>query len=63
MTDLWARDAWELADGVRKGELSAVELLDVALERIEANNDDLNAVIYLDADAAGARARARSTLR
>ena len=29
MTELWERDAWELADGVRAGELSAVELLDV----------------------------------
>jgi aspartyl-tRNA(Asn)/glutamyl-tRNA(Gln) amidotransferase subunit A len=57
VTDLWARDAWELADGVRAGDLSAVDLLDASLERIEANNEDLNAVIYLDADAARARAR------
>lgn len=56
MTDLWARDAWELADGVRSGDLSAVELLDVSLERIEAYNEDLNAVIYLDVE--GARTRA-----
>jgi len=57
VTDLANRDAWELADGVRKGELSAVELLDVSLERIESYNGDLNAVIYLDE--AGARARAK----
>lgn len=57
MTDLSSRDAWELADGVRNGELSAVELLDVALERIESYNADLNAVIYLDE--AGARTRAK----
>jgi Asp-tRNA(Asn)/Glu-tRNA(Gln) amidotransferase A subunit family amidase len=56
MTDLWTRDAWELADGVRKGDLSATELLDVTLERIEAHNPDLNAVCHLDA--AGARERA-----
>jgi aspartyl-tRNA(Asn)/glutamyl-tRNA(Gln) amidotransferase subunit A len=56
VTDLWTRDAWELADGVRKGDLSAVELLDLSLERIEAHNKDLNAVCYLDAE--GARARA-----
>jgi aspartyl-tRNA(Asn)/glutamyl-tRNA(Gln) amidotransferase subunit A len=56
VTDLSTRDAWELADGVRKGELSAVELLDVSLERIELHNTDLNAVCYLDAE--GARARA-----
>jgi Asp-tRNA(Asn)/Glu-tRNA(Gln) amidotransferase A subunit family amidase len=42
---------------VRKGELSAVELLDVSLERIESYNPDLNAVCYLDV--AGARTRAR----
>ena len=57
MTDLSTRDAWELADGVRKGELSAVELLDVSLERIESYNPDLNAICYLDAE--GARARAK----
>ncbi|MGZ4688324.1 MAG: amidase family protein, partial [Acidimicrobiia bacterium] len=57
MTDLWTRDAWELAEGVRAGDLSAVELLDLSLERIETYNEDLNAVCYLDAD--GARERAR----
>ena len=25
MTELWERDAWELADAVRAGELSAVD--------------------------------------
>ena len=57
MTDLWARDAWELADDVRAGDLSAAELLEVSLERIEQHNEDLNAVCYLDADAARARAQ------
>jgi aspartyl-tRNA(Asn)/glutamyl-tRNA(Gln) amidotransferase subunit A len=57
MTDLWARDAWDLADDVRAGTLSAVELLDVSLDRIGKHNEDLNAVCYLDAD--GARARAQ----
>ncbi len=57
MTDLWARDAWELADDVRKGNLSAAELLEVSLDRIEQHNEDLNAVCYLDADAARARAQ------
>src|SRR3954453_7388933 len=56
MTDLWARDAWELADDVRAGKLSAAELLEGSLDRIEQHNEDLNAVCYLDAD--GARARA-----
>jgi aspartyl-tRNA(Asn)/glutamyl-tRNA(Gln) amidotransferase subunit A len=56
MTDVWTRDAWDLADDVRAGRVSAVELLDVSLERIAAHNDDLNAVCYLDED--GARAQA-----
>ena len=58
MTDLWARDAWDLADDVRRGGLSAVELLDVALGRIEKLDGDLNAVCYLDADGAREQARA-----
>lgn len=53
---LWERDAWELADAVRAGAQSAVELLEVSLERIAKRNDELNAVCYLDAD--GARERA-----
>jgi aspartyl-tRNA(Asn)/glutamyl-tRNA(Gln) amidotransferase subunit A len=57
MTDLWARDAWELADDVRSGRLSAVELLDVSLDRVERFNDDLNAVCYTDVGAARARAQ------
>jgi aspartyl-tRNA(Asn)/glutamyl-tRNA(Gln) amidotransferase subunit A len=57
VSDLASRDAWELADGVRRGEVSAVELLDLSLERIESYNTDLNAVIYIDE--AGARARAQ----
>ncbi|MGZ8734303.1 MAG: amidase [Acidimicrobiia bacterium] len=56
MTELWERDAWELADDVRSGEVSAVELLDVHLARIEELDPRLNAIAYLDAD--GARARA-----
>ena len=56
VTELWERDAWELADDVRSGTLSAVELLDVHLARIEELDPKLNAIAYLDAD--GARARA-----
>ena len=56
MTEVWERDAWELADDVRSGALSAVELLDVHLARIEALDPTLNAMAFLDAD--GARARA-----
>jgi aspartyl-tRNA(Asn)/glutamyl-tRNA(Gln) amidotransferase subunit A len=57
MTDLWARDAWELADDVRNGKLSAVELLEVSLDRVGKFNEDLNAVCYTDVDAARARAQ------
>ena len=35
MTELWERDAWELADGVRAGELKSVDLLDHFLARVE----------------------------
>ncbi len=57
MTELWTRDAWDLADGVRRGEISAVALLEESLARIAARNADLNAVCFLDE--AGARARAK----
>jgi aspartyl-tRNA(Asn)/glutamyl-tRNA(Gln) amidotransferase subunit A len=56
MTDLWTRDAWEIADDVRSGRLSAADVLEVSLERIAAKNDDLNAVCFLDEE--GARAQA-----
>ena len=35
MTELWERDAWELADDVRAGKLKAVDLLDHFLARVE----------------------------
>jgi aspartyl-tRNA(Asn)/glutamyl-tRNA(Gln) amidotransferase subunit A len=56
MTELWQRDAWELADGVRSGELKAVDLLDQFLARVERFNDELNAFCFLDVE--GARRRA-----
>ena len=56
MTELWERDAWELADDVRAGRLRAVDLLDAFLARVERFNDDLNAFCFLDVE--GARARA-----
>jgi aspartyl-tRNA(Asn)/glutamyl-tRNA(Gln) amidotransferase subunit A len=62
MTELWERDAWELADAVRAGDLRATEVLDVALDRIEARNGELNAVCYLDADAARKRAAEIDTM-
>ena len=56
MTELWQRDAWEVADAVRRGELTSTELVEASLTRIAERNDELNAVCYLDPD--GARARA-----
>ncbi len=56
MTELWERDAWELADDVRARKLRAVELLDCFLERVERFNEELNAFCFLDVE--GARARA-----
>jgi aspartyl-tRNA(Asn)/glutamyl-tRNA(Gln) amidotransferase subunit A len=56
MTELWEQDAWQLADAVRAGEVSAATALDVSLTRIAARNDELNAVCFLDEP--GARERA-----
>jgi aspartyl-tRNA(Asn)/glutamyl-tRNA(Gln) amidotransferase subunit A len=52
------RDAWELADAVRAGDLSARDLLEDHLARIEACNPTLNAVWFLDVDGARSRANA-----
>jgi aspartyl-tRNA(Asn)/glutamyl-tRNA(Gln) amidotransferase subunit A len=56
MTELWEHDAWELADRVRAGELSARNLLDLSLARIERFDPRLNAVFFLDPDRAWADA-------
>ena len=57
MTELWERDAWQLADGVRAGELKAVDLLEQFLARVERFDEELNAFCFLDVE----RARARAT--
>ncbi|MFL6242242.1 MAG: amidase [Acidimicrobiia bacterium] len=56
MTELWEHDAWELADRVRAGELSARNLLELTLARIECLDPKLNAVCFLDPDRAWADA-------
>jgi aspartyl-tRNA(Asn)/glutamyl-tRNA(Gln) amidotransferase subunit A len=56
MTELWEHDAWELADRVRAGELSARNLLELTLARIERFDPELNAVCFLDPDRAWAEA-------
>ncbi len=50
------RDAWAIADDVRAGRVRASEVLDEHLAVIEAANPALNAVCYLDVDAARAAA-------
>ncbi len=51
-----ALDGTSLAELVRHGEVSALELADAAIERIEALNPRLNAVVERDYDAARAAA-------
>ncbi|MGV7119453.1 amidase [Sphingopyxis sp. 550A] len=53
-------DALGLAELVAKGEVTALELVDTAIARIEALNPRLNAVIFTDFD--GARERAKGDL-
>jgi aspartyl-tRNA(Asn)/glutamyl-tRNA(Gln) amidotransferase subunit A len=56
VTEIWERDAWELAEAVRSGRQSSIELVDAFLERVARYDPELNAFCHLDAD--GARARA-----
>lgn len=56
MTSLWTLDATAQADLVRTGALSASELVQAALARIERLDPTLRAVVALDADRALARA-------
>ena len=57
-SDLTALHAHEMAAGLRAGELSAADLLDAHLTRIEATDDRLHAWLGLDADGARAQAQA-----
>lgn len=56
--DYSAYDGLGLADLVRKGEVSARELTDIAIEKIEALNPSLNAVNHMAVDMARAQANA-----
>jgi amidase len=58
MSDLAFLPAHELARRLRRGELSALELLDHYLGRIGRLGGTINAVVVLDADRARQRARA-----
>jgi aspartyl-tRNA(Asn)/glutamyl-tRNA(Gln) amidotransferase subunit A len=57
MTDLWERDGWDLADLVRSGACSAVELVQVHLDRIEALDERYRAWCDVQPEVAIARAR------
>src|SRR4249919_3283 len=57
-TDLMFRPATELAGLVRSGELTARELVEASLARIEALDDRLNAFILVDPEGALAAADA-----
>ena len=57
-SDLLFRSASELASMVRSGEVSARELVELSLERIEELNPALNAFVEVDAERALAAAEA-----
>ncbi|MBV8304536.1 MAG: AtzE family amidohydrolase, partial [Acidimicrobiia bacterium] len=52
------RTVVEVAEAVRSGRLEATEILDECLDAIAARNEDLNAFVHVDADAARADAQA-----
>jgi amidase len=57
MTDLWRRTATDLTGLIRRREVSAVEVVQSHLDRIEAVNPQINAIVTLDPEAALAAAR------
>jgi amidase len=52
ISELLFRPATELAEMVRRGEVSARELVDASLDQIERLNPQINAFIHVDPDAA-----------
>ena len=58
MSNLHALDATALATLLHKGEVSARDVTEVSLARIDAMDRDLNAFVTADATAARAQARA-----
>jgi amidase len=50
--DLWRRGAGELAEMIRSGKVSSVEVVEAHLRRIEAANPSINAVVLVLADQA-----------
>ena len=56
--DLTHMTVVELADRIRRKEVSPVEAVEAAIEAIEADNERVNAFVYLGFDEARERARA-----
>ena len=50
--NLWYKGALELAAAIRDREISAVETLDLYLDRIDRFNPELNAIVVFDTEAA-----------
>src|SRR3970040_103653 len=46
------QSAWEIAEGVRKGSISAVEIVEEFLERIERHDKEIRAFITVSKDSA-----------
>src|SRR5437762_14179466 len=57
MPSLTRTPVLELADSLRRREVSATELLDACLEEVDRLNDDLNAVVWRDDESARAAAQ------
>ena len=58
MSELWSLEASEVAVRVRNREVSALEVCDAALSRIDAVNPDINAIVHRTDDEARAAAKA-----
>lgn len=58
MVDIPFRSAKQLASMIRRKKLGCLELLDIYLERIERYNSKINAIIFMDVEAARKRADA-----
>ena len=53
MADLHFLTAVQLSEKIKSKKISCLEMLDLFLARIEKFNPSLNAIIYLDKEAAG----------
>jgi amidase len=58
MLDIPFRSAKQLASMIRRKKIGCLELLDLYLQRIDRHNPKINAIVFMDIDAARKRARA-----